>query len=57
MRYGSARYSYEWIRGLWYVYDHERCCPVECFIKNREEARKRCFELNGWNYRPRQTDK
>lgn len=62
-----GQYGFHLVRGSWRIYrvtsvfSNSRCSgfgmtdiETEPFfpIRDREKARKRVYELNGWNYRP-----
>lgn len=45
----QPRYSFCRLRSRWAVYDDETSRKV-CDFLDREEARKKVYELNGWDY-------
>jgi hypothetical protein len=46
----SPKYSFYRHRSMWAVYDNETGQKV-CYYFEREDARKKMYELNGWNYK------
>lgn len=47
----QPEYSYCPRRSRWAVYNDETGIKV-CEYSNKEEARKKVYELNGWKYTP-----
>lgn len=47
----KCRYSYCRKGNLWAVYNNETGSKVDSFI-NKEDARKKSYELNDWVYKP-----
>jgi hypothetical protein len=50
LRKPSPKYSFCRHRFRWAVYDNDTGSKV-CDYFEREEARKKVYELNGWNYK------
>ena len=45
----NGTYSYVFIRGRWVIYHNSQSTDEWYMVM--EEARKRVFELNGWEYK------
>ena len=45
----SGTYSYVHLRGKWVIYHNS--LPTGDWYNSMEDARKRVFELNGWEYK------
>ena len=50
---GRVRYTFRYLRGKWVIFDNDVPTDEWFTYAQREEARKRVYELNGWTYKER----